>query len=344
MKYRIFSNSLNAWEAMLSAIRSANKSIYLEMYILDDDSKGSEFFNALENASKMGIKVVVILDIVGSYDIWSGAVNRLRETGAEVLFCSFFFKRLHRKVLIIDETIAFIGGVNVGKKYARWKDLQVQVTGTVVESMIQSFVLMYKKCGGKNKFAEVSPKQGPLKRAEMWFVDHGIGRHRQLFRKYYEERLDNAHTSIVLVTPYLFPPRWFIARLHQAMLRGVKVEILLPKFTDYTVINGINRSFATCLVGLGAKCYFADGMNHAKAMLVDNTEGIIGSQNLDMLSFDWNIEAGVFFHDEKMVHDLAQIINTWKAEAIAFNQKQSPFRWYDIPTAFFLRLFGLLPI
>jgi cardiolipin synthase len=246
--------------------------------------------------------------------------------------------------LITDESTAFIGGVNVGKKYARWKDLQVQVRGQVVESIIKSFAHIYKKCGGKNVLIGASLPTGAFKKAEMWFVDHGVGRHRRLFRKYYQERIDNAVESIVFVTPYLFPPRWFIASLHQAILRGVKVEILLPKSTDYRLVDSVNRSYAACFTGLGSKCYFSDGMNHSKAMIVDNREGIIGSQNLDLFSFNWNIEAGVFFSDSDMVQDLSTIINGWKSESTAFNQKWDAFRWYDIPTAFFLRIFGFLPL
>ena len=329
---------------MLSAIESAHSSIYLEMYILDDDVKGIQFFSALESAAGKGVKVVLILDVVGSYDVLSSAVSRARSAGVEVVFCSFFWARLHRKVLIIDETLAFIGGVNVGKKYAQWRDLQIQVQGPVVRSVTRSFARVYKKCGGTGIISETNPPVGPFKRAEMWFVDHGIGKRRHLFKTYYKERLDHARESIVLVTPYLFPPRWFIAHIHQAILRGVKVEIIMPESTDHWFVNGVNRSFAACLTGLGAVCYFTHGMNHAKTMIVDRKEGVIGSQNLDLFSFNFNIEAGVFFQDERMVGELATIIDGWKAEAIIKRPDQGTLRWYDIPLAFFLRLAGFVPL
>src|SRR6185369_17828395 len=167
-------------------------------------------------------------------------------------------------------------------------------------------------------------------------------------RKYYEERLAHARHTIVMVTPYLFPPRWLIARLHQATLRGVRVEILLPQETDHRIVNSTNRSFAAVMTELGAECYYTPTMNHAKAMLVDqghpNAEGIIGSQNLDLFSFNMNIEAGVFFNDPQMVADLAKIIEGWKAEAIMAHRKKSRFKWYDLPVAFFLRIAGLVPL
>ncbi|HEY0908182.1 MAG TPA: phosphatidylserine/phosphatidylglycerophosphate/cardiolipin synthase family protein [Candidatus Paceibacterota bacterium] len=350
MKYRIFSSSEKAWEGMLAAIHGANKSIYLEMYILDDDARGREFFDALEAAAKRGVRTIVILDVVGSYNFLSDAVGRIRAAGGEVLFCSFFFSRLHRKVLIIDEKVAFIGGVNVGAKYATWRDLQAQVQGPVVESVVRSFARVYRKLGGKSQFVEAVIPENPLRRASLWFVDHGIGRRRHLFRKYYIERLDRARESIVFVTPYLFPPRWFIAHIHQAILRGVRVEILLPEATDYFFVNGINRSYAASLASSGATILQTPGMNHSKAMLVDGKEGIIGSQNLDLLSFNFNIEGGIFFHDPEMVKDLSEIIAGWRAEGVAFEKSKAQsdrggkLRWYDYPMAFFLRLFGFVPL
>lgn len=344
MKYRIFTTSEKAWNGMLSAIESARQSIYLEMYILDDDTKGAHFFNALESAAKKGVRVILILDVVGSYDVLSNAVSRIRTAGVEVVFCSLFWTRLHRKILVIDETLAFVGGVNVGKKYTQWRDLQIQVQGPIVRSVTRSFARMYKKCGGTGSIVETSLALGPIKRAKMWFVDHGIGKRRHLLRTYYQARLDHAQESIMLVTPYLFPPRWFIAHIHQAILRGVRVEIIMPESTDHWFVNGVNRSFASCLTGLGAVCYFTRGMNHAKTMIVDRREGIIGSQNLDLFSFNFNIEAGVFFHDQRMVSELATIIDGWKAEALPQRPDRGTLRWYDIPLAFFLRLAGFVPL
>ncbi|MEK7607953.1 MAG: phosphatidylserine/phosphatidylglycerophosphate/cardiolipin synthase family protein [Patescibacteria group bacterium] len=346
MKHRIFTTSEKAWIPMLRDISEAKKSIYFEMYILCDDLAGNRFFVELARAAERGVKVIVILDIIGSYDILSNAVGRLKASGAEVLFSSFLFRRSHRKILIIDEMVAFIGGVNVGKKYARWKDLQIRVTGQVVLAILQSFIKMYKRCGGHDQLSNNKYRPGVFKKTKLWFLDHGIGRKRHLFRKYYEERLNNAQKSIIFVTPYLFPPRWFIACIHQALIRGVEVEILLPKSTDYWIINGVNRSFASCLTNLGVKIYFTQGMNHAKAMIVDRREGIIGSQNLDLISLNWNIEASVFFHEPDIVRDLLTIIEDWKSGAKPFNSKIYSifFLWYDIPTAFFLRLFGFLPL
>jgi cardiolipin synthase len=339
MKYQIYNTSEKAWKAMLSATAGAKKSVYLEMYILHDDSKGSQFFEALADASRRGVKVIAVLDVIGSLNILSNAVNHLRESGAEVVFCSFFFKRLHKKVLIVDESVAFVGGVNMGKEFARWKDLQVEVRGHVVKTIMRGFIRIYKRCGGKTNFSEAEPRRNPWKRAKLWFVDHGIGKRSHLFREFYKERINGATKSIVLVTPYLLPPRWLIALLHQALIRGVRVEILLPQSADHRLANSVNRSYASFLTGLGAVCYFMRGMNHAKAMIIDNREATVGSH--------MNLEAGVFFSEPDMVFDLVAIVNTWKGGAEIFkpdSNGRNSFHWYDIPIAFFLRLLGFVPL
>ena len=132
--------------------------------------------------------------------------------------------------------------------------------------------------------------------------------------------------------------RWLIAHLHDALLRGVSVEIIIPKETDHWVVDRINRHFLSELNKLGAKCYITPMMNHAKAVLIDRKEGLVGSNNLDALSFDWNIEAGIFFNDERMTADLAQIIDEWKTEGKTF-ESSALSRWYDPFIVIFLGMF-----
>jgi cardiolipin synthase A/B len=343
MKYRIFNTSEKAWSAMLAAIKEAKRSIYLQLYILGADSAGDHFYTELENAARRGVRTIVMLDVVGSLNLFSDRAAKLRASGVEVVYCSFLFQRLHRKILVVDEVVAFVGGVNVGKKFAFWRDLQIRVTGDVVRTIIRSFSRVYHECGGANKnFHPLAARMD--NRQKLSYVDHGLGKRRRVLRTYYEERLSRAKSNITLVTPYLVPPRWLIALLHQALIRGVKVDILLPEATDHMFARTVNRSYAKFLSELGAVCHFMKGMNHAKAMLIDDREGVIGSQNLDFLSMHVNLEAGVFFEDQNMVQDLKEIIDTWKKESTVFDPKSAQFHWYDVPIAFLLRLFGFIPL
>lgn len=342
-KYHIFTTSEKAWKGMLSAITSARESVYLEMYILSEDTEGYNFFGELQKCAQRGVRVIAILDIIGSRTLGEDVINRLRNTGVEVLFYSFFLRRTHRKILIVDGKVAFVGGVNIHKHFAFWKDLQIRVSGKIVGTILRSFARVYRECGGKDKVLS-SVSQSVFAGTKLWFLERGVGRREHLLRKYYEKRISGAKNKIILVTPYLFPPRWLIAHLHQAILRGVSVDILLPKRTDHIWTIPFNLSFATFFTKLGARCLLFNEMNHAKAILIDKKEGMIGSQNLDPLSFSWNTEAGIFFSEPEMVRDLAQIIEDWEKASTLFDPSKATFHWYDIPIAFLLRLFGFLPL
>lgn len=324
MRYYFYTTSEKAWKGMLAAIAGAKKSIYLEMYVFQNDTTGYDFLSALEKKAHDGIRVIVILDAFGSNSLSSSIIARLRKAGAEVLFASFWFRRLHRKVLIIDDTAAFVGGVNISGRFARWKDLQVRMQGNIVRSLIRSFARMYRECGGKNPIFENLKQTPVLTKARLWLIEHGVGGKQYSLRKHYEKHIDEAEHSIILVTPYLVPHRWLIARLHQAILRGIRVEIIVPEHTDHKFIDRINYYYLNLFMKLGAKCFLLSEMNHAKTMLVDERVGTVGSHNLDSFSFNWNAEAGVFFESPGMVRELHRILETWKRGAASFIQKSHP--------------------
>lgn len=344
MSYRILTTSEQAWAAMLSDIAAARTSVYIQMYILEADIHGEKFVAELEAAAKRGARVVILLDSLGSMSFPSAVSERLRSAGAEILFYSFFFQRMHRKILIVDERVAFVGGVNVAKAFASWRDLQVRLTGRAIRPMLRSFGRVYVDCGGKGVVpVPAGPHPGLSRGRDMRFIEHrSVGRIREL-RRYYVKQLQGARESIVMVTPYLLPPRWLLAQIHQALLRGVTVEFLIPRATDHAFSSAVNRAYAPVLARLGARCFIAPHMNHAKAMLIDGREGIIGSQNLDLLSFDWNIEAGVFFDNHRMVQELGEIIIRWKAESTPLDPSSMPARWFDGFVKVLLKLFTLIP-
>lgn len=331
MKYHFYTTSEKAWRGMFSAIRSAKTSIYLEMYVFSSDTKGFDFLSILEQKAKEGVRVVVILDSFGSSGFTSDEAAHLKAAGAEVLFFSFWFRRLHRKILIVDEQTAFLGGVNISGKYAPWKDIQVRVSGKkIVLSALRSFARVYKECGGKNPVILEKGELRPFYKARMWFLEHGIGGKFLALRKHYEENISRAERSIVLVTPYLIPRRWLVASLHEAILRGVSVEVIVPRHTDHPrITDPLNYYYVALFSKLGIACFFSPEMNHAKVMLIDEKKATVGSQNLDMLSFEWNAEAGLFFDGPAMVRDLRKILDLWKERATLFLPEMYVKRWYD---------------
>ncbi len=342
MRYRFYTTSQFTWKGMLSAISGATKNIYLEMYTFQSDTKGFDFLSVLSDKARAGVQVVLILDSFGSYGLSSEVVQTLRRAGVEVLFFSYWFRRLHRKILIVDEDVVFLGGVNISGAYAPWKDLQVRIKGRrFLSSSLRSFARVYKECGGKDEELLSRIGKKPITRkARAWFIEHGIGGKWLEIREQYEENIRKAQHSIILVTPYLFPRRWLVALLHEAILRGVLVEIMVPQKTDNGwLMNRINYFQISFFVKLGAVGLLSREMNHAKVLLIDNRVGMVGSGNLDPLSFGWNAEAGVFFDRPAMARDLTKILEVWKSDSVLFTPEMFQFRWSDAVIVFFRRIF-----
>jgi cardiolipin synthase len=304
---------------------------------------GYDFLSVLERKATEGVRIIIILDAFGSFAMESASIDRLRIAGVEVLFFSYWFRRTHRKILIVDERVAFVGGVNIGQGFARWRDLQMRISGKIVRHILRSFARVYHECGGKNVALEGITPAPLLRKTRLWFIEHGVGKKRHELRLHYEKHIDGAHRTVVLVTPHLIPPRWLITCLHRAIARKVNVAIIVPKQSIPQVINRINYYYVSLFAKLGATCFLSDEMNHAKVMLIDDRLGTVGSQNLDTLSFEWNAEAGVFFDNARMIRDLRGIIQKWMEDAKPFAVATSPSHWYDVVLALCLRLFQATP-
>jgi cardiolipin synthase len=342
MRTRFYTTSVHAWRAMLASIRHARKSIYLEMYVFEDNTPGFDFVSALEEQGRAGVRIILVLDAFGSSKLSAEGIRRLRAAGAEVLFFSYWFRRTHRKLLIIDEKAVFLGGVNISHDYTHWHDLHMKLSGRVVPPIVRSFARVYRASGGTDRVLHERGRHFPiLRRARMWFVEHGLGESsKYALRTQYEEYIDAAKESIVLVTPIFIPTHWLIASLHRALDRGVKITLLLPLNAQYHYIGRLNRYHAIIFGKLGAQCLFSRTLNHAKVMLVDGTVATVGSQNLDSLSFIWNVESGVFFDKPEMIRDLMRILALWKQDAVPLTHLRADRRWYDHLFLLSLRVIG----
>ncbi len=341
MKYRLYTTSQKAWDGMIKEIKTAKRSIYIEMFIFLDDTKNThDFIGALKKKALAGLEVVIIVDVYGSYNLKRSVVKDLRESGVEFLYFSHWLRRNHRKIVVIDNEIAFLGGVNIENKIRAWHDLQVKVSGSTVKPILKSFARSYFRCGGeKSSILKYNKKTIP-KKIKSWVIDNWkqtTGAFQ--LNNYYKEKIGSAKHSIKLLTPYFLPPRWLIIILIAAVNRGINVEIIIPKDTDIKPLNRINYLNACRLSAAGVKMYFTKNMNHAKIMLIDNKEGLIGSQNLDILSFSTNVEAGIFFQQKDLVRDLAEIIKKWKRKSEELNLEKITPSFLDKLSIFFLRIF-----
>ncbi len=310
------------------------------MYIFEDTVEKYHFFDLLRERASNGIRVRIILDAFGSMELSNKKIAELIASGAEVLFQSYLLHRAHRKIVVIDEKIWYIWGVNFHKNAQLWNDLVVKVDGILIGNIVKSFIKSYINAGGTDPLLLAQKNTIVSEKLNAWIVEHSPFQNLFSLKKIYLEHINVAKNHIFLVTPYFTPRRWLSAALHQAILRGVTVEILIPRHTDYFIVNRVNYYYMYQLSQLWITFYLEPQMNHAKAMVIDSHIGLVGSQNLDLLSFDFNSEVGVFFRDAEVVAELTEITEQWKSESTLFESVLYKPRWFDSLLSFCIRLFS----
>lgn len=349
MSFRFYATTTDAWRAMLAAAREAKSSIYFETFVFVANPKRYDFVSVFKTKARAGVKVKVIIDSFGSFFVGQKSVRELEDAGAEVLFYNrlipwwnptrfkyWWFHRNHKKIMIVDEKTAFIGGATVGKKYRKFWELHVELRGVIARYLIKSFVASYKLSGGKDdiKYPAIFRK-GKIK-----IFHHSPLTGRGILKNYYKKSLRAAQKRVIIVTPFFFPQSWLIKLLIRAARRGVMIEIILPHQAEYDWIAGfINYYLAALVYRPNIKFFFTKETIHAKALLVDDREAMVGSQNIDAQSFDYNLEAGIVFERKDMIEKLKKIINQWKSESRELTFANHKKKWYQrLITATILRL------
>lgn len=331
MRYKIYTKTEKGWDAMLYAISHAKNSILFEMYtFVDNTSDSHDFIEVLGQKASLGVSIKIIIDSLGSSEFTIDSLKKLKNAGVEIFIFKTLFRHTHRKILIIDERIAYIGGINITKFYKKWDDLQIKIEGKVIKYIIRSFARVYKNCGGKDKFVLKYDKVLRIQKGKIWFFEHFPLRDSFRLNKYYHDKIDNAREKILITTPYFMPNHWLIKALKKASERGVKVEIIMPRITAHPKIANIpNYFYMHKLNKYGIKFFLTKEMNHSKIMLVYGQEGILGSQNIDILSFDLNMESGVFFTDLNLIEELYQVVENWKKYSIPYSPKMRDTHLFD---------------
>jgi cardiolipin synthase len=331
MKYKLFTNSKRTWDAMFRAIKKAKRTIYIEMYIfLDDTTASHDFITLLKRKARDGVSVAIVADAFGSLDLKKQTVLDMRAAGIELIFFSHFLRRTHRKIILVDNRIAFLGGVNIEKKIINWRDVHIRLEGRkTVKAILRSFAYTYRMCGGKNKKILHYYRKSILKKIKSLVLQSLPGYGDNSLLDYYKNKIISAKKSIKIVTPYFFPPRWLEALLDDAVRRGVEIKIIVPENTDIPTLNKLNFFYISRMAQVGLKFLMSRKMNHAKILIIDNREGLVGTQNIDVLSFGRNFEVGIFSRQKDIVKDLVVIFERWERQATPWQNQKNKLNFVD---------------
>lgn len=308
------------YDDMLAAIEGARHRILFETYIWKGDEVGEQFKSALIAAAARGVEVYVIYDAFANVVVdprfkqFPSTVRVLRFPVYHAGWRFFDLRRYgrnHRKVLVVDDDVAFVGGYNVGSSYAtEWRDTHCRITGPGVWDLKRSFADFWN---------DHRRKQRPLllESADAdW--EPRIRVHRNLpqqwmfpIRSMYMEAINRARRNIWMTHAYFIPDQDFVDALVAASRRGVDVRILLPRTSNHVVADWIARGYFQQLLSAGVRVHrFEGAMVHAKTATVDGNWSTIGTTNIDRLSMTGNYEINVEFIDPAMAKVMEEIFRS----------------------------------
>ena len=345
------------YAAMLETIRNATDHINLETYIFEDDDVGHRFADLLLKKQSEGVQVNLIYDSVGCLNTPAAFFQRLREGGVQTLEFNpinplkvdkerFLTHRDHRKILIVDGSIAFTGGVNISRVYSSssrslehregnveeaWRDTHVQIEGPVVAEFQKLFLDAWARGKGpdlskRNYFPELK-QEG---REMVAVVGSTPGQENRITYIMYVSAFVYAERFIHLTNAYFVPDEQTVEALTGAARRGVDVRLILPGTSDEGVVFYAGRSYYTELLESGVKLYeLRSSMLHAKTAVIDGVWSTIGSTNMDLWSFLRNDEVNVIILGRGFAQEMERMFQAdlEQSEEILLTQwKKRPFR------------------
>lgn len=302
------------YDHMLEAIDAARTRILLESYIIKNDETGQRFKRALMAAADRGVDVRVTYDGFANlvvkrsfFDLGPNVpVLRYPLAGSWAFWNPRTWGRDHRKILVVDDTVGFVGGYNIGKLYAdEWRDTHLSIRGPALWELENAFIDFWN--AHDDRFLP-----GPL--SEQTWQPH-IRAHRNVpeqliypIRAMYLEAIDRAQDSIEITQAYFIPDRNILDALIEASSRGVRVRIMLPKISNHVLPDFLARGYFSRLLRSGVEILrYSDHMVHAKTMTIDGQWSTIGTANIDRLSLTGNYEINVEILDEGFAELMSEV-------------------------------------
>lgn len=298
------------FSSLIADLQHARESIDMEYYIFANDRTGRLFADILSRKARQGVRVRLIIDGYGSRTLSRELRKALLRSGVELLSHSLMrHSRYHRKMAIIDGSIAHVGGINIADRYAvgnalgKWHDVQLRLVGEVVGAISRLFDYDAYMSEGVDCEVPMSYQSAGLE--VVWSENRGGRAMAELL----DRTITHAHRSLIFTTPYFMPPRRVIDAISRAIERGVKVTLLVPERCDVWLLDHVMRRHIARAVECGIDVYICrSAFLHAKLAIVDGKRVVVGSANLDARSLSHNKEIMVVTHNRAVVESAERFV------------------------------------
>lgn len=311
------------FEEMINEINKAKKFIHMEFYIFKSDEIGKKVLHALTEKAKAGVEVKLLVDSIGN-SISKKDIDEFKSAGGDFKiffpgFCKYINLRInyrnHRKILVIDSKVAFLGGFNIGDEYlgrdkniGYWRDTHTRIKGLAINDLEGRFLLDWSYANESdlnidlNKyFINPHSVDVPNNIIGAQIVSSGPDHIEQQIKNGYFKIINSAKENLFIQTPYFVLDEPMLEALRLAALSGVDVKIMLPGNPDHKFMGWIANSYFESLLSAGANIYlYEKGFLHAKTIVADSSICSIGTANMDIRSFSLNFESNIFIYNEKL--------------------------------------------
>lgn len=316
---KILQTGTKTFQSIIHDIDQAQDSIHLEFYIVASDDIGNLIKDKLIAKAKSGVNVRLIYDDVGSWKLSKKFIRELKEAGAEVypfmkvtfpLLTSKVNYRNHRKIIVIDGKVGYMGGMNIADRYHKgdntlgtWYDTVLRIEGEAVKSLqtiffIDWFFVSNEVVSDINKYF---PNHIPDETHTLQVAVSGPDSDWASIMQAFFVAITRARKHIYIATPYFVPNESILTALKTASLSGIDVKLLLPGKSDSTIVYWSSMSYVSELLDAGIEVFlFQGGFNHSKILMIDSLFASVGSANMDIRSFEDNFELLSMVYDEEL--------------------------------------------
>jgi len=334
-RVEIFTDGNHLFESLLKDIASAKESINIQYFIVKNDITGRKLIRALTEKAKEGIEVRFLIDALGSRSQNKTKLKDFIDAGGKLAF--FFppkFKYLnlklnyrnHRKIVVIDGKLGYLGGYNIGneyvdksKKFGHWRDTHLRMTGESVSDINTRFFLDWRLASKENISLELAytKAQQTDGNTAVQIVSSGPDTAKEEVKHTYLRMINQANRNVYIQSPYFVPDRSIFESLQNAALAGVDVRIMIPNKPDHIFVYWASYYYCGLLLSAGVKVFIYDhGFLHAKTLIVDGEVCSVGSANFDNRSFRLNFETNAILYDEVEAFKLEKIFEQDIADSI----------------------------
>ena len=357
---KVFQDGYSMLQSLLVAIKSAQHHIHVEFYIFEDDAVGRLVKDSLIDKAREGVEVRVLYDDVGCWKVPHRFYDEMREAGIEVhgflkvrfpRFTSKVNYRNHRKLVVVDGRIGFIGGMNLAERYLKgvpwgiWKDIMMQVEGKAVYGLQMTFLTDWYATDhslitSSSYFPQMEDKGTSLMQV---VTSDPVGEWKDIMQGLLIA-ITSAQKYVYIQSPYLLPTEPILLALKTAAAAGVDVRIMIPEKSDSRMVHWGTMSYLQELMEAGIKIYmYQKGFLHSKLIVCDDCLSSVGSTNMDFRSFEHNFEINAFMYDKTSALMLKDIFLSDQKDAKLLHLKEWRMRpWSQKVKESVIRLFAPL--